>query len=107
MEVYLHQLAVFFRVHLDSISIGMVATVLVIYGAHINSYFQKITKSLPFLVRFALFVLLCSAGYALVSALAVRYLALFLKQQPDSMLLLIISLAFLVLAFLARKVTKI
>ena len=62
MQPYIHQFADFLRLHLNSIAIGLVATLLIIYGGHINGYFKKITKSLPFLGRFALFVVLCSAG---------------------------------------------
>ena len=42
-------------------------------------------------------------GYAFLSSQAVRYLRIFLNQQKDIPLILIISGAFLVLAFLARN----
>jgi hypothetical protein len=103
MLSYIHSFADFLRDHLSSISIGLIATLLMIYGAHINGYFRKITKSLPFVARFTLFVVLCSAGYAFLSSQAVRYLRIFLNQQKDIPLILIISGAFLVLAFLARN----
>lgn len=103
MHLYIHQFADFLRLHLSSISVGLVATILMIYGAHINGYFRKITKSLPFLARFALFVLLCSIGYAFLSSQAVKGLRLFLYQQKDIPLILMISGAFLVLAFFARN----
>lgn len=103
MLSYIHSFADFLRVHLSSISIGLIATLLTIYGAHINGYFRKITKSLPFIARFALFVVLCSAGYAFLSSQAVKLLRSFLWQQKDITLILIISGAFLVLAFLAKN----
>ena len=88
MLSYIHSFADFLRVHLSSISVGLVATVLTIYGAHINGYFRKITKSLPFIARFALFIVLCSAGYAFLSSQAVKYLRIFLIQQKDIPLVL-------------------
>lgn len=103
MLSYIHSFADFLRDHLSSISVGLVATLITIYGAHINGYFRKITKSIPFVARFALFIVLCSAGYAFLSSQAVRYLRIFLIQQKDIPLILIISGAFLVLAFLARN----
>ena len=81
MQVYIHQFANFLRLHMDSIAVGLVATLLMIYGAYINNYFKKITKSIPFVGRFALFVLLCSAGYAFISSQAVRGGPLF-KDVP-------------------------
>ena len=43
MMQYIHQFANFLRLHMDSISVGLVATLLIIYGGHINGYFKKIT----------------------------------------------------------------
>lgn len=103
MYHYIHPFADFLRLHLSSISVGLVATILMIYGAHINGYFRKITKSLPFLARFGLFVVLCSVGYAFLSSQAVKMLRIFLWHQKDLPLILIISGAFFILAFLARN----
>lgn len=83
MQPYIHHFANFLRAHMDSISVGLVATLLMIYGAYINNYFKKITRSIPFLGRFALFVVLCSAGYAFMSSQAVRFLKMFLREQAD------------------------
>lgn len=101
MQPYIHQFADFLRLHLTSISVGLVSTILVIYGAPINNFFKKITHSIPFLGRFMLFVLLCSAGYALVSSQLVRYLQIFLRDQQDLPLIGVVIGLFLVVAFLA------
>lgn len=82
---------------------GLVATLLIIYGGHINGYFKKITKSVPFLGRFALFVILCSAGYAFLTSQLVKLLKMFLRGQPDLPLIGIIAGAFVILAFCARS----
>lgn len=103
MQPYIHQFANFLRVHMDSISVGLVATLLIIYGGYINGYFKKITKSIPFVGRFALFVILCSAGYAFMSSQLVKFLKMFLRNQADLPLIGIIAAAFLVLAFCARS----
>ena len=103
MQQYIHQFADFLRLHMDSISVGLVATLLIIYGGHINGYFKKITRSLPFLGRFALFVLLCSAGYAFLSSQLVKLIKYFLRGQADLALIGIIAAAFIVLAFCARS----
>ena len=103
MQRIIHQFADFLRLHLTSISVGLVATFLMIYGAYINNYFKKITKSVPFLGRFALFVVLCSAGYGFMSSQLVKLIKMFLRSQADIPLIGIIAGAFLTLAFLARS----
>ncbi|WP_407456221.1 DUF3392 family protein [Fibrobacter sp.] len=103
MQPYIHQFANFLRLHMDSISVGLVATILIIYGGYINNYFKKITRSIPFLGRFALFVVLCSAGYAFLSSQMVRLLKMFLRGQADMPLIGIIAGAFALLAFFARS----
>ena len=103
MQPYIHQFANFLRVHMDSISVGLVATVLMIYGAYINNYFKKITRSIPFIGRFALFILLCSAGYAFLTSQLVKLLEMFLRGQPDLPLIGIIAGAFVILAFCAHS----
>ena len=103
MHSMIHQFAQFLRAHMDSISVGLVATILIIYGGYINNYFKKITRSIPFLGRFALFVILCSAGYAFLSSQMVYFLKLFLRSQADLPLIGIIAGAFALLAFLARS----
>jgi len=103
MQPYIHQFADFLRLHMDSISVGLVATFLMIFGGKINGYFKKITKSVPFVARYALFVVLCSAGYAFLTSQMVKYLKVFLRTQQDMPLIGIIAGAFLVLAFLARS----
>ena len=103
MQLYIHQLADFLRLHMNSISVGLVATFLMIYGAAINNYFKKITRSIPFVGRFALFVLLCSVGYAFATSQLVRLLKMVLLKQHDLPLIGIIAGSFLALAFLARS----
>ncbi|MBR5692810.1 MAG: DUF3392 family protein [Fibrobacter sp.] len=103
MQPYIHQFANFLRIHMDSISVGLVATLLIIYGGYINNYFKKITRSIPFLGRFALFVLLCSAGYAFLSSQLVKVIKMFLRGQGDLPLIGIVAASFIVLAFCARS----
>jgi len=103
MQPYIHQFASFLRAHMNSISVGLVATVLMLYGACINNYFKRITKSIPFLGRFILFVILCSVGYAFASSQMVRLLKKLLYQLPDLPLIGVVAACFVLLAFLAKS----
>lgn len=102
METYLHALAQFFRSHIPSIAVGLVATILVIYGGAINRFFRKWTRSMHFVGRFALFVVLCSAGYGFLSSQAVKFVRDQLLALRDPQLVLAVILSFVVLGFLAR-----
>jgi hypothetical protein len=103
MQPYIHQFASFLRAHLNSISVGLIATLLMIYGASINNYFKRITKSIPFVGRFVLFVILCSVGYAFASSQLVRLLKTGLQQLSDPPLIGVVIGSFILLAFLAKS----
>ena len=98
----LHPVADFFRPHLQAIAIGLAATLLVIYGGSINGFFRKQTQNLHFMPRFALFILLCSVGYAFLTSELVRLLHDFLCRMNDTNLVISVGLSFLILAFLAK-----
>ena len=103
MENYIHDFADFLRSHLSSISVGIISTILVIYGGALNQHARKLTKKFPFIGRFAFFVVLCSAGYGLLSSQLVRYLRHFLMDLQDLHLILAITLSFIILGFLAKS----
>ena len=103
MQPYIHQFANFLRAHLNSISVGLIATLLMLYGAWINNYFKRITKSIPFIGRFALFVVLCSVGYAFASSQMVRLLRMVLRELSDLPLIGVVAGCFVLLAFLAKS----
>lgn len=103
MEPYIAKLADFLRLHIASVSVGLVATLLAIYGRTINSAAQKLTKGFPFIGRFAFFVALCGFGYALLSSQIVRLLRHQLVKLSDMKLVIVTTAAFLILAFLAKS----
>ena len=103
MLPYIHQFASFLRVHLTSISVGLVATLLILYGSYINNYFKRITKSIPFVGRFILFVVLCSVGYAFACSQMVLLLKMGLRELSDFPLIGVVIGSFVLLAFLAKN----
>jgi hypothetical protein len=103
MQPYIHQFANFLRAHLKSISVGLIATLLMLYGASINNYFKRITRSIPFWGRFALFVVLCSVGCAFASSQMVRLLIMALRDSPALPLTGVVAGCVLLLAFLAKS----
>lgn len=103
MISYLHDFAQFLREHLTSISIGIVSTVLVIYGNSIHRHIKKWMKGVPFFGRLILFIIICSAGYAFVSSQAVRYLKILLYSLTDAQLIFAVAGIFILMGFLAKS----
>lgn len=103
MEQYIAEFAAFLRLHIASISVGLVSTVITIYGSSINGAARKLTRKMPFLARFAFFIVLCSAGYALLSSQATRGLRHLLMSLSDGKLIIAIFAAFIILALLAKS----
>jgi hypothetical protein len=92
----------YLRLHLQSIAVGLAATFLMIYGNSINGFFRKQTKSLHFIARFCLFILLCTVGYGFLTSQAVKILREFLRNLNDLYLTLSVIGSFVVLGFMAR-----
>jgi hypothetical protein len=67
MNQILIQLGMWFGRHTSEIAMGVVATLLTIYGNDINSYVRKFFKKNHFFVRFSAFILLCTLGYTLLT----------------------------------------
>lgn len=103
MDHYIHEIAVFLRHHMDSVSVGLVASLLITYGASINNFFKKVTKGIPFIGRFVLFILLYSVGYVFLSSQVVRLLSHLLYGLGDLVLFGVVLGAFIVLAIIAYK----
>lgn len=74
----LQNIAVFFsewmRPHLKMISLAIVATLLTIYGGHLNELVKKAVSGHHFLFRFFIFVLVCAFGYGVLT-ISISYLA--------------------------------
>ena len=102
LNSFIHPVADFLHQHLQSIAIGLAATLLVIYGASINGFFRRQTRSLHFFLRFGLFILLCSVGYAFLTSVVVKFFHSFLNNLSDLDLVVAVVSSFLVLGFLAR-----
>jgi glucose uptake protein GlcU len=51
------------RPAIDAIALGMVATILVIYGAPIGRLIKRGIRHFHFIIRLSILVLICSAGY--------------------------------------------
>lgn len=102
MQAYFTDFAGFLRSHLSLISIGAISVLLVLYGSHLNKFLRKITRKLPILLRYLVFLAVCTLGYAMLANVAIQWLLRTLRNLPNTSLILIVLLIFMGLAWLAR-----
>lgn len=57
------------QAHIHDVALGLVATLLVVYGSDINRAFARTVRPYPWLLRVLGFVLLCALGYGMLTAL--------------------------------------
>ncbi len=91
------------RPHLGMVGLALIATLLVIYGHDLNRAFQELVKRLHFLLRVALFVLICAFGYGAVINYLAPLLARLLASLNDLWLGPLVLGAFLLVGVLAER----
>jgi hypothetical protein len=95
--------ASFFRLYLQEISIGIVTVSLVLIGPYLNKYIKQGTKQFHWLIRFTIFVIICSAGYGFITHYLFKWVYLALLHLNRAMLVYVIIAIYFVLAWLAKQ----
>ena len=91
------------RPHLHDIALGVVATLLVIYGDDINRLVKRNVAKKNLLIRMAAFIALCSVGYTLLTVHLTRWLEGVLTNfEPRSIPIVILGV-FILLSYLAQR----
>ncbi|MBA4288716.1 MAG: DUF3392 domain-containing protein [Pseudomonas sp.] len=91
------------RGHLYDISLAIMATLLVLFGPGINTWVQRNTSSMNFILRTLIFVLLCAVGYGLLMVFATPYLAKGLGLFNNFTLAPMLILVFFIVGILADR----
>lgn len=89
--------------HLGMLSTGLVITLLSVYGNKINASVRKRTLKQNFLLRYLIFILLCTLGYAFLTDWLVHQLKTLAGLIPSQWRSLSMILAFLGIALLAKR----
>lgn len=89
--------------HLDQIGVAVMATLLVIYGAEVNTAVKKKVASWPFALRLAVFVALCAAGYGTIMILAAPLVADIFRQLDHIYLAPVVIFVFLLIGLAAER----
>jgi hypothetical protein len=96
-------LAGLIRSHIAQVSLGITAVSLMLAGPLINGFVQNATQKLHWLLRYGIFILMCSIGYGFLTHFMLRGLAGWLKYQRSTELLVITAGIYVVLAYFAKK----
>lgn len=100
---FLHSMSALIRPHVSLVGTAAVATVLVVYGATIHRVVRRHIKSLPWVVRVAVFVVLCAFGYASCAVFLGKVVGLLLAQLNGYWLAPSVVLLFTAIGILAER----
>ena len=93
----------FIIAHLQPLVWALVATVMVVYGAHLNQQLRRVFKPLPWLLRIMAFVVACAVGYGWLSLLLVELMVSALAELRPLAILLVLLGGFLTVGVLAER----
>jgi hypothetical protein len=96
-------LAGLIRSHIAMVSLGITAVSLMLAGPVINAFVQNATQKLHWLIRYGIFIAMCTIGYGFLTHFVFRGLAHWLAYQRSTELLVITMGIYCVLAFFAKK----
>jgi hypothetical protein len=91
------------RAHLLNIATAFTTALLVIYGDQINGAVKRRIRPYPFIVRTLVFVLLCSAGYGMLTVLITPSVAQFLRYFGDQYIAPVVVASFFAIGVLAER----
>ena len=103
IQSVLTQISQWTQPYYSEIALTMMATILVVYGDVINKHIKRMLSPYHFVVRTAVFVLICAFGYGLLIVFATPYVKQLILWIPYLYRGLTIILVFLLLGYLAEN----
>lgn len=100
---WIHLAGGWMRGHLPQIAFSITAMILVVGGPFINGSLKLFTQKLHWLVRYALFVLLSTVGYGLITNFGLQNMRALLARLSDGQLLSVVLAVHLVLAWFLKR----
>jgi len=103
MTGLLIELGQWFRGYQYQSAMAIIATLLVIFGNDINNNLKKLVAKQHFIIRSAIFVLVCAFGYGVLTVWLTGLLSTQLSHIPDVYILPVIFVIFSLLGIYAQK----
>jgi hypothetical protein len=107
MQDVLVSLGRFIRSHGNEACVGISAVVLMLVGPRITHWFLSVVKSLHWIVRYVLVILLITAGFGTLSNIIFRVSKRYLMELNNTELVFWTLAVFLLLGLVARNEKKI
>ena len=85
----------------SQIAMAMAATIFFIYGGGIHTFIRKTMAAYHFVVRLAIFAIICAFGYGLITVYSAKLIAFLLQQLTDLYYVPLVLAVFLLVGFLA------
>jgi hypothetical protein len=99
----LDYLASFIRTYVHEISFGITAVSLMLFGPHINRSVRRLTRKFNWIIRYGVFVLLCSGGYTVLAQLVYRGVKQLIRASSNPMAIVTTLGLYLLLAWAAKE----
>lgn len=91
------------RLHLSDISLGIMATALVLFGPVINAWVRRTIGHLNFAIRTLIFILVCAVGYGLSIIYITPLLTSALAHLNNYTLSPVLLMSFILIGILADR----
>ena len=95
--------ASFIRTYVHEICFGITAVTLMLFGPNVNGSVRRLTRKLHWLLRYTIFVLLCTVGYVFLSQAIYRATKRLLLMCSPPFLVLVTVGIYLILAWIAKE----
>jgi hypothetical protein len=102
IQSVLTQLSQWMQPYYSEIVLTILATILVVYGDVFNKHIKRMISPYHFVIRTAVFVLVCAFGYGLLVVFATPYVKQLILWIPYLYRGLSVFLLFLLLGYLAE-----
>jgi hypothetical protein len=102
IQSVLTQLSQWMQPYYSEIALTILATILVVYGDVFNKHIKRMISPYHFVIRTAVFVLVCAFGYGLLVVFATPYVKQLILWIPYLYRGLSVFLLFLLLGYLAE-----
>lgn len=91
------------RVHLDMVSMSLIATTIFLYGEEIHGLVKRQIEGCPFLLRILILILVCAFGYGAITVACTRLCRQLLSFLDSSYLSPVVLGLFLIIGVLAER----
>jgi undecaprenyl pyrophosphate phosphatase UppP len=85
------------------VAFAIIATLLVLYGDDLNQLIRQQIKSMHFVMRSCVYILICTFGYGVLTMFSAKLLAALLHQLNRTILPLVIIGTFILISLLADR----